>query len=324
MNSVERPIIYNLSNEDYHRNPPYSEYLSSTQLKAYAKSPKYAKFMLDNPQESTDAMRFGSMFHDLMALCSVHKGNLSSAFDEWERSIAVFQPPINAKTNKPFGSATNAYKDAYNAFVSTNTGKMLATNDEVTNLFKMASSLLYECGSTSLAVQYLLQRGTPEVSVFHQTEDGIKIKVRPDLLTKKKIIDWKTTTLDDLTEDSINRAILNYGYHISAAMYTWTYHEVTGEWLTFYLVFVQKQAPFDCVVVDMTNYTYRYLPDVDIVIPGPGATEFKRLLGLHTKCTIENKWDGAETFIKGERFRIMEINPPKYYLNKFIDIIEEI
>ena len=151
------------------------------------------------------------------------------------------------------------------------------------------------------------------------TEDGIKVKIRPDLLSPKKIVDWKTTTLDDLTEESINHTILRYGYHISAAMYQYIYHAVTGKWLDFYLVFVQKQPPFDCVMVDMANYGYRYLPDADMVIPGPGALEFKRLLDLHTKCVKANEWPGAEIFIPGDKYRIMEIEPPRYYANKFIE-----
>ena len=102
-------------------------------------------------------------------------------------------------------------------------------------------------------------------------------------------------------------------------MYQYVCHAVTGKWLDFYLVFVQKQEPYDCVMVDMANYGYRYLPDADMVIPGPGALEFQKLLDLHTKCTKSNEWPGAETFIPGDKYRIMEIESPRYYANKFID-----
>ena len=50
------PVIHGLSNEAYHHEAPYSEYLSSSQLKVYSRSPKVAKFALDNPtEEKSDA-----------------------------------------------------------------------------------------------------------------------------------------------------------------------------------------------------------------------------------------------------------------------------
>ena len=43
--------IYGLSSEDYHFEEPYREYLSSSALKYYLKSPKLARFAMDNPSE---------------------------------------------------------------------------------------------------------------------------------------------------------------------------------------------------------------------------------------------------------------------------------
>ena len=311
-------IIYDLPNEVYHRGEGYRDYLSSSQLKAYAKSPKFAKFMLDNPQEETDAMRFGSLFHDLMASCAEHNKSFVEALKGWSKNLAFFTPPLNPK-GKPFGSTSNAYKEAYDGFMQANEGKTIISEADYELVTSMVLSLLNNCGATSEQVKKLLNWGKPEVSIFYETEDGIKLKIRPDLLTKSKIIDWKTTNLDDLTEESINRTILNYGYHISTAMYQYVAKQVLGKWLDFYLVLVQKQAPYDCVMVNMANYGYRYLPDVDMVIPGPGALEFKQLLDLHIKCKKTNEYPGAETFIPGDKYRIMEIEPPRYYTNKFIE-----
>ena len=312
-------IIYGLSNEDYHHSPPYNEYLSSSQLKWYNRSPKFAKFMLDNPQEETDAMRFGSLFHDLMACMAGANGMWAQGYGVWLDGLARFDAPVNPKTGQPYGATTKAYAEAYAKFKEDNADKLIASRDELNLAYEMCHSLWYKCGSTSEQVRKLLKWGKPEVSIFYETEDGIKIKIRPDLLTPKKIVDWKSTTLDDLTEESINRTILHYGYHISAAMYQYVYHAVTGKWLDFYLVFVQKQEPYDCVMVDMANYGYRYLPDVDMVIPGPGAIEFDKLLTLHTKCVKSGEYPGAETFIPGDKYRIMEIEPPRYYANKYVE-----
>lgn len=309
-------IIYNLNNEEYHHGDGFKEYLSSSQLKAYAKSPKYAKYILDNPQDETEAMRFGSLFHTAMQLYQQY-GSIDAFYD----AVAIFRPPVNPKTEQPYGATTKAYAEAYAQFIAENEGKVVASLAEVQQIDDMVGVLVRPeiGGATAIQVTKLLKWGKSEVSIFHETEDGVKIKIRPDLLTSKKIVDWKTTTLDDLTEESINRAILRYGYHISAAMYQYVYHAVTDKWLDFYLVFVQKQEPYDCIMVDMANYGYRYIEELDMVVPGAGAVEFQRLLDLHTKCLKTGKWPGAETFIPGDKYRIMEIEPPRYYANKFIE-----
>lgn len=310
--------IPNLSNEEYHNGLPWKEYLSSSQLKLYAHSPKYARFIMDNPQEQTEAMRFGSLFHSAMQLFQQH-GTIDAFWD----SVAIFTPPKNPKTNQSYGNTTKAYTEAYAQFLADNKGKEIATLAEAQQIADMVGTLVQPevGGTTARQVLKLLKWGKPEVSIFYETEDGIKLKVRPDLLTSSKIIDWKTTNLLDLTEESINRAILNYGYHISASMYQWVCHKIYGKWMTFILVFVQKQSPYDCVMVDMSNYGYRFIRELEMVQPGPGALEFEKLLKLHTECTKENHWPGAETFIPSDTFkhRIMQIEPPRYYTNKFIE-----
>uniref|UniRef100_A0AAU8AW76 Exodeoxyribonuclease 8 n=1 Tax=Dulem virus 40 TaxID=3145758 RepID=A0AAU8AW76_9CAUD len=325
------PVIHGLSNEAYHHKAPYSEYLSSSQLKLYLKSPKAAKFALDNPEEEkSDALRFGSLFHDLMAVCAERYDRLNAtAIAEWESTIAVFDPPKNDKTGQPYGNTTKAYSAAYEAFLQANEGKLIASQTEIDTIKAMAQSLMFDSGATSEQVRKALRYGKPEVSHFAKYE-GCKFKFRPDLTTRYKrrgrqcadLYDWKSVATDDLSEESINRIILKYGYHISASHYQFFYHEQTGIWPGFVLVLVSKVAPHDCVMVDMCNYGYRYYSDIDMVVPGPGALEFKKLLDLHIKCTKENHWPGAEQAIPDNNgVRILEIQPPRYYSNKFIEEI---
>lgn len=323
-------VIYGLSNDLYHRGEPYNEYLSSTQLKAYAKSPKFAKFMIDNPPVETEAMRFGTLFHDCMAALTVKNGKLQG-LDDWRNGIAVFEPPENPKTGAPFGSATNKYKEAYANFLQTNEGKLIAPKEDIETVMCMVEALTNGHSATSKQVLKLLEWGKPEVSIFYETEDGIKLKIRPDRLTDRKIVDWKSIALDDLTEESINRVILRYGYHISAAMYQYVAKQVFGKWYDFLLVFAQKQPPYDCVMVDMSHgvqdlftgqplcYGFHYDKDTDTLDIGVGAREFDNLLQLHTKCKKTNEYPGAEAFIPGDMYRIMEIVPPRYYQSKFTE-----
>ncbi len=317
--------IHGLSNEDYHHSLPYTEYLSSSQLKKYLISPKAFKFALDNPaEEKSDALRFGSLFHDCMAALAE-----GAALCEVLDAIAVFEPPINESRGTPYTPTSKPHKEAYALFVETTKGSLVASKEEKDMVSGMLASLIQDSGSTSEQVRKLLRWGKPEVSHFVEYE-GCKFKFRPDLTTRYRrkrqqcvdLYDWKTVATDDLSEESINRIILRYGYHISASHYQFFYHELFGIWPGFILVLVSKVAPYDCVMVDMSNYGYRYLPDVDMVIPGPGAMEFKRLLDLHIKCTKENHWPGAETFIPDNNgVRMLEIQPPRYYERKFFDEI---
>ena len=312
-------VIYGLSNEDYHRGEGYRDYLSSSQLKAYAKSPKFAKFMLDNPQEETEAMRFGSLFHSAMQLFQQH-GTIDAFWD----SVAIFQPPVNPKTDQPYGTTTKAYAEAYAQFLADNQGKEIATLGEVQQIDDMVDAVVRPCvgGATAKQVLSLLKWGKPEVSHFFEYE-GCKFKFRPDLESPKKIIDYKTVATDDLSERSINNIIAKYGYDISAAFYLFGEHEQSGIWKTFYWLFVSKVPPYDAVLVDASEWTYKH--DPDIVMPQVGAIKMKRLLDLHIKCTKENNYPGAEISIPKDDFgrRIMCPTPPPWEVSLASSILEQ-
>ena len=315
-------IIHGLSNEAYHHEAPYSEYLSSSQLKRYTVSPKAFKFALDNPkEEKSDALRFGSLFHDLMASCAEHHDNGTAAIAEWLRGIAVFKPPVNEKTGQPYGNTTKRYATDYEAFLQANECKTIASQEEVDTVLKMNQSLLVGCGATSEQVCKLLKWGKPEVSHFIEYE-GCKFKWRPDLETRRKIVDWKTVATDDLSERSINAQIAKFGYDISAAFYLFMEHERTGQWKQFYWVFVSKQPPYDAVLVDASEWTYKH--EDGIVLPQVGAIKMKALLDLHIKCTREQSWPGAEIFIpqSDNGMRIMCPIPPPWEVNNAANILE--
>ncbi len=316
--TMPRKTVYGLSSEQYHHAEPYSGYLSSTQLKMYRRSPAAFRHAMDEPpQPKTDALRFGSLFHSLMECAAEYSGQ--DALNSWTDDIAVFEPPVNPRTGEPYGAATKAYAEAYSDFVAGNATRTIATAAERDAVLGMGRSLLGGDSDTSRQVLRMLGWGRSEVSHFIE-RDGMKLKCRPDLETKKKIIDWKTTSEEDLTEESVNRLILRYGYHISAAMYQDIVHEVTGVWKPFYLVIVSKSAPYDCIMVDMANYVFRHFDDMDIVIPGPGAVEYRKLLELHRQCTQKGEWPGAETFVKPEGgLRIMQPMPPGWYSGRFVE-----
>lgn len=315
--------IHGLSNEAYHHQAPYSEYLSSSQLKRYLISPKAFKFALDNPtEEKSDALRFGSLFHDLMAAYADKPQDEVAAVRQWEQGIAIFDPPKNEKTGQPYGATTKAYKEAYEVFLQANKGRMIVSLNKADLAYNMANSLLRDSGATSEQVRKLLKWAKAvEVSNFYETEDGIKLKIRPDLLTDDKVVDWKTCSLDSLDEESIARQIIKYRYDVSLSMYQYVLHEIEGKWYTPILVFVQKQVPYDCVMCDISEWCYNYDAGKDTVKLGVGAMEFQRLLDLHTECVKRNEWPGAENMIEADgNVRIMMPAVPYWLEMKYFGI----
>ena len=314
-------VIHGLSNEEYHHGERFRNYLPSSQINKLAISPKAFRYALDHPDPQTDAKRLGSLFHDLMACSAEYYDNGTEAVAQWLRGIAVFEPPVNEKTGAPYGTATKAYKEAYEMFLQANEGKMIASDEELSLVQKMSQSLLCDSGATSEQVRKLLKWAkATEVSYFYETEDGIKLKVRPDLLTHGKIVDWKTCSLDSLDEDSIARQIIKYRYDVSLAMYQRTIFQIEKKWYTPILVFVQKQEPFDCVMCDISEWCYQYFPDEDFVKPGVGAMEFRKLLDLHTECVRNNEWPGAESSIEADgNTRIMKPAAPYWLGMKYFE-----
>lgn len=314
-------IIHGLSNEQYHHGETEREYISSSLLKIYAKSPRAAKYAMEHPQEETDAMRFGSLFHDLMAYLAESKGDWQRGYAEWLHGLARFDPPKNPKTNDYYGATTKAYAEAYQKFLADNEGKTIVKTTDSDLASDMAYALLNNCGATSEQVRKLLKWAKAvEVSYFYETEDGIKLKVRPDLLTRDKLIDWKTCSLDTLDEENIARQIIKYRYDVSLSMYQYVLHEITGKWYKPYLVFVTKSEPYDAMIADISEWCYRYEPEIDFTSIGVGAMEFKRLLDLHTQCVKNNEWPGAESALPEENNAIMKPEVPYYFGKKYFEI----
>lgn len=307
-------LIYGLSNHAYHHERPYSDYLSSSSLKLYQISPRAFKYCKDNPEDSqSDACQFGELFHSAMEHCAKHGDKPLDRFAEWMDSVAVFEPPVNEKTGKPYGSSTNTYKEEYEAFMYNNQGKVISDKETLETIGNMVKSLLTE-GVTSEKVKQLLNYAREvEASYFYETADGIKLKARPDMLTNSKIIDWKTTSLEDLSEDSISKTIIKYGYHISLSMYQYVLNKITGKWYKPILVFVRKNNPHDAVLVDLTEWCYNYDANNDMVTMGVGAIMFIRLLKLHAECVKNNDWPGAECLIPKKDSGIMKPVVPAWY-----------
>ena len=310
-NFKAQPIIIGLDNETYHRGEGYDQYLSSTQMKDFLVSPKYAKYKHEHPEEFTisdDAIEFGSMYHAYMESLLNHGDDR-----EFVKQYKVFAAPINEKTGKPYGRDTQKYIAALEAAKAENEGQEFVSEERVNLVRLMVTELLDNCGETSKQVRTILRQGKSEVSHFVEYE-GYKFKFRPDVETKRKIVDWKTVSLDTLHPGAIAKTITKFGYGISAAFYQYFEHEQSGVWKDFYWVFQQKTPPYDAVMVSAEQWAYSYNKESDMVSMGPSALMFRKLLDQYIECKKSGEYRGAEIFIEpGYRgHRIMSVDAPIY------------
>ena len=96
------------------------DFLSSTQIKDYMVSPKFARYKALHPELfeiSIEASEKGSLYHDAMESL-VNTGKL----DKWRNNLLVFEPPINPKTGCPYGRDTQKISDCTNRGQRVKTG----------------------------------------------------------------------------------------------------------------------------------------------------------------------------------------------------------
>ncbi len=312
-----------IPNDEYHNGEKYSDFISSTRLKWYLTSPKWYKFLVDNPQESKISLKAameGSVYHDMLA-SMVNNGNLDGFNNTW----FVFKPPIHDKgryEGQPFGITSGAYMEAYESAKQANPGKETTSDTEIALAKDMINQLLYHNHHYSYTFRKFIEWGKAEQSCFCEYR-GHRFKYRKDLATKTKMIDWKTTVETELHESNIAKLIVKFKYDISAAFYQFFEHQITGKWKPFYWIFQQKSKPYDAVLVSADRWAYEITNETDvngdrIVIPKYGALKFQQLLEQHIWCEENDAYPGASVFIEPDykQHRVMYPQVPGWKKNE--------
>lgn len=208
-------IISDMSNADYHNHAA----VSKTQLDHIAKSPAHFKHARESEPESTQAMIFGSAFHDYILLPEV-----------FAESYAVLPDDFNARTKDGKAYLAGLEKD----------GKTILKAEWVEQIKGMADAIAAHPKASAL-----LSSGKPEQSVFwRDDETGIDCRCRPDFWNSNGIIvDLKST--EDASPQGFARSVANYRYHVQDAFYSNGIYQATGEYPKgFIFIAVEKKAPF--------------------------------------------------------------------------------
>lgn len=207
-------IDTNMPSAQYHA----TDAVSASLLKQIAKSPAHAKAYLEQTQETTPAMLFGTAFHT----CVLESERFN---DEY----VVFTGDKRTKSGK----------EAYEALVAS--GKTIITASDYATITAMAAAI----GDHPAASKLVRGDGQTEVSMFWEDDDtGLQCKCRPDIWLGRVIVDLKTT--EDASPEGFSRSIQAYGYGIQAA------HYLAGSGAdAFIFVAVEKKAPYAVAVYQL-------------------------------------------------------------------------
>lgn len=193
----------------WHRDIPEDEYhssngISSTTLKTYLNmAPNEALYAKMNPREPSPSMVIGSLLHVFVL-----------EPDRADDCYAV-QPDFNLRSK--------AGKESKAAFDKENAGKLIVTNDQLEQAKMMALSV-----EKNKDAQILLDGSINESSVYYwyQKPDSddprdyrTMCKVRPDILCTNGPVIADLKSCEDATETGFQKSIVNFFYHLSAAMY---------------------------------------------------------------------------------------------------------
>lgn len=246
-----------MTNNEYRK----AEGVSRSDLWQMSRSPLHYKYALENEEQTTPALLFGSAQHKMVL-----------EPDEFYQEYAVMPSGIDRRTK--------AGKEAYEEFLRNAGDREVITGDQYFQIMEMLDAL-----KTNTPAWELLQ-GKHEQSFFWKDpETGIMCKVRPDVITtyngKPYLVDYKTT--DSCADGHFESSCKRYGYKFQAGMYTEGMFQNTFQEYGFAFVAQEKTPPYASRV---------YLCDQDFI--NEGHDQFRTFLGMLKYCQDTGDWYGYE------------------------------
>lgn len=263
--------------------------LNQSMLKNYLVCPAYGKFLEENQQE-TDAMNFGSAFHDYMESKTTGKSF----------KYVVFNPADRPEPQKTMASNANkAWKEAFFA------------NNEFALSEKDFEAIKAMYSNICTWVEFHLRKKDAEFErELYGVLSGFDCKGKADILQKKSntiyIGDYKTCQSADIND--IPRAIAEYKLHFQAAFYIDLAKQEFGEGLNyeFFWIFAEKTAPF------LSNVVYASTQMIEI-----GRDEYQKAIEIYKQSNESKEFAGYEIFNPIEKGRRVPnyVDLPAYYVN---------
>ena len=211
MDMPQSGIVYDMSNEEYHRKVGYS----STAIKTVCKQ-SLAHYMAQKPLGDSPAFALGSAVHATLL--------------EPERDLVMKGPKTRA---------SKTFKDLYS---NKKDDQVVLTEVEYYVHHKMCNSALENPTCNSILTD---SRRVTESSIFvTDKKTGLNLKTRPDLYIPEtgQLFDIKTTI--DASPSGFAEQVGKYMYHVQAAFYVLTCKKAGLKATEFSFIAVEKTAPY--------------------------------------------------------------------------------
>lgn len=248
-------LVDGMPEEDYHAHPA----LSASGMKQILRSPKHYLQSRSQPVERP-AFDVGRAAHALML-------GVGAPIVEIPSDMLASNGAISTARAKEF--VANAKAE----------GKLPLKEDTYARVRGMADAVL-----THPKAGPILERPRyTEVSLFAlDTETGVPLRGRLDVLSGSLIADPKTTT--DVREHKVRQAIQDFGYDISGEVYRYLVRQVTGvDPEPVQLIFVEKEAPFEVRVVELGEG-----------FQATGQIRMRKAIEVFQSCIEFSVWPGAD------------------------------
>jgi len=256
MTVITEPGLYDMSNEEYHRDPvPGGSLSSSGAKKLIAKTPAHFKWDQDHPVHK-DVFDFGTAAHSLI-LEGDHAGIVEVAANDW-RSKAAQEAKAEAHAN----------------------GKTPLLSKDYQQVKDMAAAI-----KNHPEAMLLLSDGVAEKSGFWQHETGVWLRVRFDWLPNRRgdgviLVDYKTAVSADPRKFAKSAA--DFGYHQQDAFYRDGAKALgISDNPGFLFVVQDKTAPYLVNVIELNE---------EAVNMGRALNE--HAIRTYQNCKLRDEWPG--------------------------------
>lgn len=251
-----------INDHEYHA---MTGHVSSSMLKAMAKSPMHCQAMLNNAKKETESLIFGR---------ALHKYTLEGR-DAFDKDFGIKYLPWN----------TTPGKAEQKEFLQS--GKKPIDVKDFAKIQAMAESVLAHPGAKALIDQC---KDYEQAILWEDQPTGMLCRCKPDLMNPSFIIDLKSC--EDASPSSFLRAAMEYGYHIQAAHYCnghnayYNNGQEYGEYggVPFYFIAVEKDEPYAVAVYKFNHLAMEY-----------GRQRAAKLMDDYAHCHMAGVWPGYST-----------------------------